>query len=155
VDFLQAMGTSGHVHHQRTHADWDKDFKDWQWPPAFMFEWFYWWCEEADPLLMLNPLWYRIMAVLSPFAYLPFYVVAIWAFVKGRNWIRLPGLVWSFCLLYSMVVILAEELIGPHRSPKPLLMLSAYAPYVVVPFILVFRLLPKHPFGKQTKKKTK
>jgi len=82
----------------RTPEHWKQDFKDWQWPPAFMFEWFYAWCEEADPLLMLNPLWYflqylfslflieiryRIMAVLSPFAYLPFYAVASYAFIKG------------------------------------------------------------------------
>jgi len=53
-----------------------------------------------------------------------------------------------------MVIILAEELVGPHKSPQPLLMLSAYLPYVVIPLALLFRVYHSHPFGKQTKKKT-
>jgi hypothetical protein len=59
------------------------------------------------------------MAVISPLVYLPFYAVASYALIRRRNWIRVPGIIWASCLLYSMVVILAEELFGQYASPNP------------------------------------
>ena len=30
------------------------------------------------------------MAMFSPFIYAPFYIVAIYAFITGKEWIRIP-----------------------------------------------------------------
>ena len=35
---------------------------------------------------------YAAMGAFSPFLYCPFYLFAIYAFIKGKEWIRIPGL---------------------------------------------------------------
>ena len=79
---------------------------------------------SADRLLAVNPLWYQIMAYASPCVYAPFYLFAIPAFLRGRNWIRIPGLLFSVCMFYSLLVILGEELFGEYKTSKPGLILA-------------------------------
>jgi hypothetical protein len=61
------------------------------WPPEWIIKIFLKWCEEVDPLLRANPLWYRTLAHISPVVYAPFYVLAIYAFINEREWIKIPG----------------------------------------------------------------
>ena len=39
----------------------------------------------------------------------PFYLAAIYAISRGRDWIRVPALVWSGTMTAVVLVILAEE----------------------------------------------
>lgn len=137
-----------------------------------------------DLLLAVNPLWYQIMAYVSPLFYAPFYLYAIPAFWKQSKSVRIPGLVFAGCMFYSLVVIVAEELFGEYKSPRPDLILAgecsklkfcfsptmqischqptAYSSYLIMPLVIAWRLLPEDPFAKRAssndaaaKKKTK
>src|SRR5512134_2819918 len=64
------------------------------WPPAFMVDLVHWWGRNFDPPLMAREAWWRATIWIDQIFFGPFYAVAIYAFVKGKNWIRLPSVVW-------------------------------------------------------------
>ena len=82
---------------------------------------------------------YAAMAAFSPFLYVPFYIVAIYAFVKEKEWIRIPALMWGYGLLLTMFVVLKEELYGPYPTKNATLFLAAYGPYALIPLLVMVR----------------
>ena len=62
TDLLQAMGSTGNM----SRSDWTILPVPEKWLNAI--EWWF----THDRLLKANPLWYRLMAVISPTIYLPF-----------------------------------------------------------------------------------
>jgi hypothetical protein len=44
-----------------------------------------------DPAFLDRPLFLRVMCGIDLFIFGPFYLILIYAFVKGRSWIRIPG----------------------------------------------------------------
>jgi hypothetical protein len=153
IDAAQAMGGHGHPAVPRTRADWERDLEGAAWPPAAVRTMFVDWADRYDPLLLQNPLWYRLMASWSPLLYLPVYLLTIAGLLLRWNAVRLPALIWASLLLASMVVILAEQLVGPYAAPDPARMLMAYGAYVVVPLWVLLRFLPTDtPFGSAAKK---
>jgi LysM repeat protein len=46
----------------------------------------------------------------------PFSAVAIYAYVKGREWIRLPSIIWGSVLMTNVFIIMCEETWGPHAT---------------------------------------
>ena len=66
-------------------------------------------------------------------------VLAIYAFVRKCNWIRLPAFVYSTVLLTIMPIVLAEQYAGPHATAKPLLVTAVYAAYVIMPILVIVR----------------
>ncbi len=65
-----------------------------------------------DPLLIANPTFLRAMCFISAFIFGPFYLVLVYSFVKGKNWIRPFALVYVGMIVESMLVLLAVEFIG-------------------------------------------
>lgn len=65
-----------------------------------------------DPLLIANPMFLRMMTAISAFIFGPFYVVLVYAFVKGKNWIRPFALVYAGMIVESMIVLLGVEFAG-------------------------------------------
>ena len=59
----------------------------------------------------------RVDWVLLAFWNGPFYVAAIYAIARGRDWIRVPALIWSGSMSAVVLMILAEEYSGAHRAP--------------------------------------
>ncbi len=49
-------------------------------------------------------------------AFGPFYLVAIYAFIRGRKWIRLPALVWAGVMMTNVAIILFEEREGIYDT---------------------------------------
>lgn len=106
-----------------------------------------WWCELADPLLCANPLWFKVMCFVSPFVYAPLYLVAIYAMVRGLEWIRIPILITSGALFYTLSVILIEQAWGPYASHNVPLIFAAYFSYWLLPVFLTLRFaFSPHPF---------
>ncbi|XP_062510089.1 sigma intracellular receptor 2-like [Corticium candelabrum] len=114
---------------------------DRMWPPESLRKLFFFWCNEVDSLLKANPLWYRTLALVSPVVYAPFYVFAIYAFVNQREWIRTPGLCWSWGMILVMFAVLSEQFFGKHATKNMALFCAAYLPYVVFPILFGLRLL--------------
>jgi len=108
--------------------------------PKFWLEQIDWWL-QFDPLLKNNPLWYRVMAVVSPTIYLPFYLAAIYAFIFQKEWIRIPAIMWSTALILQLVIIFAEQFWGVYAAPHWEYIVYAYGGYFLVPILLLYRCL--------------
>jgi len=67
---------------------------------------------------LLLQVWFKFLAWLSPFVFSPFYLVAIYAIIKGREWIRTPIIIYSSALTLDLLVIMAEEGWGEYASPN-------------------------------------
>jgi hypothetical protein len=74
--------------------------KDFLWPPQIVIAQTLWWCEHFDPVFCYNPIWMKLMAGVSPFIYSPFYIAAVYAFIKGR--FQLPSSSSSSSFLYLL-----------------------------------------------------
>ncbi len=122
------------------------------WPPAPAVDAIHWWGSAFDPLLMARPVWWKMTIWIDVLAFGPFYAVATYAWARGRDWIRLPSLVYSAVMLTNVSIILGEELAGPHAAPHFPIVLLANLAWLLVPLAIIARMwrLPT-PFTRDTK----
>jgi hypothetical protein len=119
------------------------------WPPASLLSLVHWWERSFDPLLVARPAWYRATIWLDVAVFGPFYVAASYAFTRGRDWIRLPSVIWASMLFTVVFIILFDELKGVHATPAPAVVVAANAPWFLVPVIVVWRVARSpHPFTR-------
>ena len=79
-------------------------------------------------------------------AFGPFYVAAIYAFWKGRDWIRNFALFWGGLMAANVSIILFEEMVGPYATPAPVIVGLANLPWLLFPFFVAARVWKEHPF---------
>lgn len=128
-----------------------------------------------DPLLIANPVWLRTMCALSAFVFGPFYLLLVYAFVRGKNWVRPFTFLYAGMIVESMIVILAVEFTGESAlfsqvcaAVKPAAQLAAQGlnadlsvqnipkflaynlPYKIVPILLVVRMWRERPFSRRS-----
>ena len=60
------------------------------WPPRFLVDAAHWFGRNFDPLLYLRPVWRRATIWIDVLLFGPFYAAAVFAYWKGRDWIRIP-----------------------------------------------------------------
>jgi len=117
------------------------------WPPERLIALVHWWEKSFDPLLLARPAWYRATIWLDLLVFGPFYAAAIYAYAKGREWIRVPSLLWAAMLFTNVFIILFDELLGIHRTPHPATVVAANAAWMAVPAVVVWRMWrSEHPF---------
>jgi hypothetical protein len=74
-------------------------------------------------------------------------VCAIYAFTKGREWIRIPSIIWASVMLTMVAVILGEEMFGEHATPELAIVLFANAFWGMFPLFILYRMITRpHPF---------
>ncbi len=79
----------------------------------------------------------------------PFYARAIYAFTKGKEWTRIPSMMWASVMLTMVIVISAEEIFGPHATPEPAIVLFANGPWAFFPLFVIYRMSTRpHPFTR-------
>ncbi|NUT36548.1 MAG: DUF2781 domain-containing protein [Hamadaea sp.] len=110
------------------------------WPPAPFVDLIHWYGETYDPLLLARPPWWRMTIWIDVLYFGPFYLAAIYAFVKRKNWIRVPALVWSGLMLANVLIILMEERYGPHAAPNFWIVLAFNLPWLLMPFAMMLRM---------------
>src|SRR2546427_13309669 len=59
------------------------------WPPRALVDMIHWWGRSFDPLLLARPPWWRATIWIDSLLFGPFYLCAIYAYLKGREWIRI------------------------------------------------------------------
>lgn len=119
------------------------------WPPHFAVDADHWWGRTFDPLQLARPVWWKMTIWIDALLFGPFYVVATYAYTRGRAWIRLPSIIYASVMLTNVTIILGEEAFGPHRSPHLPMVLLANAGWVLVPLFILYRMLPRaHPFSR-------
>ena len=79
------------------------------WPPPLVVDAVHWWGRTFDPVLMARPVWWKMTIWIDAIFFGPFYVFAICAFVKARDWIRIPGIIYASAMLTNVMIILGEE----------------------------------------------
>ncbi len=117
------------------------------WPPAPFLALIHNFGNSLDPLLMARPMWWKMTIWLDVLIYGPFYAFAIYAFVRGRDWIRIPAIFYSGMMFADVSIILGEEFAGPHAAPHFPLVLALNLPWLLMPFLITYRMAREHPFS--------
>jgi hypothetical protein len=119
------------------------------WPPAKLVDLVHWWGRSFDPVLLARPAWWRATIWIDSLLFGPFYAVALYAFVKGKEWIRFPAIIWGAVLMTVVFMICFEEMVGAHATPHPAMVLFANAPWFLVPLAVIVRMVrSEHPFTR-------
>ncbi|KAL0479575.1 sigma intracellular receptor [Acrasis kona] len=113
-----------------------------------------------DKLVTNAPLWFQVFTLCELILQLPFFPVAAYAYYKGKNWIRIPAIVYGVHVVTTLIPILSTQFFDPEYRPTSnivLLGLSAiYSIYFFIPFyIVVTNVLYEKPFGDELVKKKK
>ena len=111
------------------------------WPPEALLRLVHWWETSFDPLLLARPAWYRATIWIDCLLFGPFYAAAIYAFVKGKEWIRIPCVIWGTMMVTNVFIICFDEILGLHATPRPGVVLSANASWFLMPFLVGWRVL--------------
>jgi hypothetical protein len=120
------------------------------WPPHFLVDAAHWFGKNVDPLLYARPVWWRATIWMDVLLFGPFYFVAIYAFYKGRKWIRLPSIIFSAVMLTNVTIILSEEIWGPHATPHRAAVIGANASWIIFPILVMWRMwASEDPFAEK------
>ncbi len=105
----------------------------------------------CDPLFLNPPVWMRFVTGLSAFVYGPFYLVLVYAFIKGKNWIQLPAVMYGTAIsVITGVIVFGVEFFGePEWQCQNLgRFLPLNLPYVLIPILLIIRMRREKPFQR-------
>ena len=116
------------------------DFQYPFWPPQWMVDLVHWYGRTFDPVLIARPAWWRATIWIDSLFFGPFYAIAIYAFIKGKNWIRFGCIVWASVMLTNVTIILFEETLGQHASPELGRVYLANAAWVIFPLLILYRM---------------
>jgi hypothetical protein len=116
------------------------------WPPAPLVDLIHWYGNTFDPLLMARPPFFQMTIWIDVIFFGPFYACAIYAFVRGRDWIRVPALVWSGTMLANVLIILMDERYGVSAAPRFGIVVLFNLPWLLTPLAMIARMWRDHPF---------
>jgi short-subunit dehydrogenase len=110
------------------------------WPPPAAVNAVHWWGSHFDPVLMARPAWWRMTIWIDALFFGPFYLFAIFAYWRGKSWIRIPSLIYASMLLTNVLIILFEEAYGLHAAPNFPVVFLANLPWLVFPIVILLRM---------------
>jgi hypothetical protein len=118
------------------------------WPPKPIVDLVHWYGRQWDPLLMARPPFFRATIWIDVLAFGPFYLFAIYAFIRGRDWIRVPALVWSGVMMTNVAIILFEEKTGTYATAHFGMVLGANLTWFLLPVAVIARMSIDRPFTR-------
>jgi hypothetical protein len=101
---------------------------------------------RVDWVLLARPAFWRMTIWIDVLWNGPFYVAAIYAIARGRDWIRVPALIWSGSMSAVVLIILGEEYSGVHQSPHFGFVLLLNLPWLALPVATILRMARDPPF---------
>ncbi|MBV6622509.1 MAG: DUF2781 domain-containing protein [Rivularia sp. (in: Bacteria)] len=116
----------------------------------FLIRGLYWYGQNIDPALIKNPLSLQIQSFIDVFIFGPFYLLLVYAFIKGKNWIRVPAIIYVSAITYSMILYLGIEFMGDYPPNNYLVFLAINLPYLLIPLALGYRMRKTYPFSKKS-----
>jgi hypothetical protein len=119
------------------------------WPLPFLIDMVHWWGSNFDPLQWLRPVWWKATIWLDVILFGPYYALAVYAFIKGKEWIRIPTFIVMSILFTNVFIICSEEIFGPTPAKNLPLVLFANAPLALFPVFLILKMWKnEHPFAR-------
>jgi hypothetical protein len=119
------------------------------WPPGPAVDLIHWWARTFDPLILARPTWWKMTIWIDALFFGPFYVVAIFAYSRGKEWIRLPSIIYSSVMLTNVTIILGEEYAGVSATPAFPVVLLENLPWLLIPVFIIYRMWrAEHPFTR-------
>ena len=106
----------------------------------------------CDPLFLTPPIWMRFVTGLSAFVYGPFYLILVYAFIKGKNRIQVPAIMYGTAIsVITGVIVFGVEFFGEPqwRCQNLGKFLSLNSPYVLIPILLIIRMRKELPFARK------
>jgi EXPERA (EXPanded EBP superfamily) len=79
-------------------------------PPKILTYVYFRWARTVDPLLYLNPIWWQCIEWVNLIVLTPFAFIAVYAFARGFDWIRIPAIVVSSFTHYSLILCMGSTL---------------------------------------------
>ncbi|XP_015240491.1 PREDICTED: transmembrane protein 97 [Cyprinodon variegatus] len=121
-----------------------------------------WYAEEfKDPMVLDPPHWFKSFVFCEAVLQMPFFPIAAYAFLKGGcTWIRTPAILYSTHVATTLIPILAHILFhqfptkphpGPQTDRERWLLVSIYAPYLLVPLLLLLTMLLSSKYNPASK----
>jgi hypothetical protein len=119
------------------------------WPPRPVVDLIQSYGHQHDHDLLARPVWWKMTIWLDDLVFGPFYVVAIYAYIKGKNWIRMPSVIYASILLTNVTIILGEEAAGQYAAPNFLMVLLSNLAWIIFPLLIIGRMWgTEHPFTR-------
>ena len=106
----------------------------------------------CDPLFLNPPVWMRFVTGLSAFVYGPFYLVLVFALIKGWNRIQVPAIIYGSAIFFiTGIVVFGVEFFGEPqwRCQDPGKFLPLNLPYVLIPLLFIIRMRKELPFTRR------
>lgn len=110
------------------------------WPPRFIVNLSHWWGRTYDPLLFARPVWWRATIWIDALLFGPYYAAAIYAFWRGKSWIRLPSIIYASIMLTNVTIILSAEIWGSLPARNLAAVVGANASWIVFPVLIITRM---------------
>jgi hypothetical protein len=121
------------------------------WPPRPLVDLIHAYGRMYDHDLIARPVWWKMTIWIDNLLFGPFYVVAIYAFVTGKNRIRMPSVIYASILLTNVTIILGEEAAGQWAAPNFLMVVLSNLAWIVFPLLIIRRMWgTEHPFTRTT-----
>ena len=119
------------------------------WPPAPFVDMVHNYARALDPLVLARPPWWKMTIWFDALGFGPYYAFALYAYSRGRDWIRVPSLLYAASLITIVFIILSEEYGGPHAAPNFAIVLLLNLPWLVFPALIILRMARgEHPFSE-------
>jgi hypothetical protein len=119
------------------------------WPPAPLIDLVHAYAHHFDPLVLARPVWWKVTIWFDALGFGPFYAIGLYAYIRGKEWIRLPSIIYGTALFTIVTIILAEETFGPAKSPLLWVVYLDNAPWLLMPIAIITRMyLNERPFTR-------
>jgi hypothetical protein len=111
------------------------------WPPKFIIQLNHF-VGQFDKALFYRDPWWQATIWIDVVIFGPFYIVAIIAFIRGFNWIRIPAIMWATMMLTNVAIIFIVEFTDPkYAGGKPLPIIAANLLWILMPILLITRMV--------------
>jgi hypothetical protein len=119
------------------------------WPPRAAVDVIHHYGYTHDPDLIARASWWRMTIWIDVLLFGPFYLVAIYAYITGKSWIRIPSIIYGSMIITNVLIILGEERAGATPAPDFLFVLLLNLPWLLVPAYVILRMWrDPHPFTR-------
>lgn len=123
------------------------------WPPKAIIDLMHWYGRTYDPLIFARPVWWKMTIWMDVILFGPFYLTAIYAFIKGKEWIKIPSIIISTMLITNVIIIFGEEICGTYPTHHLPMVIMSNLPWVLFPLFIIWRMSrSEHPFNEAEKR---